>query len=284
MKNRASSVILVIILLAGLSLLLYPSFADFWNSKTQSRVISDYESTLHSLSKEDYSAYFLEAYAYNEKLRALPFPLMDHKDLPGYEEALRVGDQSIMGYITIDKIHVQLPIYHGTSDSVLNVGVGHMKGSSLPSGENSTHAVLSAHRGLPSAKLFTNLDQLVEGDRFFITVFDTLFTYEVDQIRIILPDQLEELFIEEDQTLCTLMTCTPYGINTHRLLVRGHLVENDKPPLYISAEAYEVDSLLVVPIVAIPILLILLLLLLLKPKKRKQDMNGGLFDENKKSI
>lgn len=277
MKKNLSTIILLLALVAGLSLLLYPTFSNYWNSKTQSRAIYDYEASLKQMTREDYSELFQEAYEYNAKLFALNNPLVECERLEGYDQILSIGGKKIIGYITIDKIHVELPIYHGTSNAVLNTGVGHLEGSSFPTGEMNTHAVLSAHRGLPSAKLFTNLDQLKEGDRFLITVLDKLYTYEVDQIRIVLPNELEELKIVEDQTYCTLLTCTPYGVNTHRLLVRGRLVENEKPALYIPAEAFEVDSLLIAPLIAIPILLVLLVILLLKPAKKK-PMKGGSKD------
>ncbi len=267
MRKNFSTIILMIVLLAGLSLLLYPTLSDFWNSKRQSRAITDYEAALQNMEPKDYTALFKEARDYNVKLAKLDYPLMKYDTLEGYEDILNVNNKKIMGYITIDKIHVELPIYHGTSNAVLNVGVGHLEGSSFPTGEKNTHAVLSAHRGLPSAKLFTNLDQLQVGDRFMITVLNELYTYEVDQIRIVLPDESEELAIAEDETYCTLMTCTPYGINTHRLFVRGTLVENDKPTTYVVAEAFEIDSLLLAPIIAIPVLMILLILLLRKPRR-----------------
>lgn len=175
-----------------------------------------------------------------------------------------------MGYITIDKINVQLPIYHGTSDSVLQVGVGHLEGTSLPVGGASTHCVLSAHRGLPSAVLFTNLDRLEAGDTFTVTVLDRLLTYEVDQISIVLPEQVQDLLITDGQDYMTLMTCTPYGINTHRLLVRGRRVENAaEKHINVTPDATRIDPMLVAPVVALPILLLLLTVLLVRFRKRR---------------
>ena len=170
----------------------------------------------------------------------------------------------------IDKINVKLPIYHGTSESILNVAVGNLPGSSLPVGGESTHSVLSAHRGLPSAKLFSDLDKLKERDTFTITVLNRLLTYEVDHISIVEPDKIEDLYIEEGKDYCTLLTCTPYGINTHRLLVRGHRVENaDDGAAVLTNDAYELDSLILAPVVAAPLLLILLIIVLVKYRKKK---------------
>jgi sortase A len=238
------------------------------------------------MDPEDYTAIFQSAYDYNEALYETEFPLMDYKYVPGYYEALKVEGTSIIGYIKIDKIGVELPIYHGTSDEVLNRGVGHMEGSSLPVGGINTHSILSAHRGLPSAKLFTDLDRLELGDTFQIIVLDRILTYQVDQIRIVEPNEFEELLIAEDQDRCTLFTCTPYGINTHRLLVRGIRIETirEKPPLYVSNEAFRIEPLLVTPAVAAPMLFVLLIHLLVKyreppkPPQRKKEEGGTVYE------
>ena len=170
----------------------------------------------------------------------------------------------IMGYITIEKLNVELPIYHGTSSDILNVACGHVEGSSLPVGGSSTHCVLSAHRGLPRAKLFTDLDRMEKGDIFTLSILDRKLTYQVDRISVVNPDELEELEIAEGQDRCTLLTCTPYGINSHRLLVRGTRIENAKPAMYVISDAYKIDSLVATPVVAAPILLMLLIWLLVK--------------------
>ena len=197
-------------------------------------------------------------------------PFINYSEVSGYDDILNVTGNGMIGYITIDKINVKLPIYHGTSESILNVAVGNLPGSSLPVGGESTHSVLSAHRGLPSAKLFSDLDKLKERDTFTITVLNRLLTYEVDHISIVEPDKIEDLYIEEGKDYCTLLTCTPYGINTHRLLVRGHRVENaDDGAAVLTNDAYELDSLILAPVVAAPLLLILLIIVLVKYRKKK---------------
>ncbi len=272
-KKNISNIVLVVVFLIGLAILLYPSLSNYVNSMNQSRAIRDYEKSLADLSAEDYEKIFEEAEKYNDSLRELVYPLLYCDKINGYEETLSVEKGGIMGYISIDKINVELPIYHGTSDSVLNTAVGHLEGTSLPIGGEGTHAVLSAHRGLPSAKLFSNLDRLEKGDTFEITVLDRTLTYEVDQIRIVEPSQTDDLAITPGEDYCTLLTCTPYGINTHRLLVRGTRVENaaDKHALYISADAYRIDSLIITPIVAAPMLFVLLIILLVKYRKKGNE-------------
>lgn len=277
MKKHLSTILLVLIFLIGLGVLLYPAVSDYWNSKVQSRAIVDYEAALANLTQEDYESEFEAARAYNDALRGVDFPLMyydtlrEREDLKPYEDIFNINGNGIMGYISIDRIGVELPIYHGTSDAVLNVAVGHLEGSSLPAGGESTHCVLSAHRGLPSAKLFTDLDDMEVGDTFRLTVLDEVLTYEVDQILIVQPNEVDALYVTEGQDYCTLVTCTPYGINTHRLLVRGHRVETveEKPAIYVPADVYMIDSLIVAPLVAMPMLLALLIFLLVKYRKRK---------------
>lgn len=276
MKKHLSTILLLLVFVLGLCILLYPAVSDYWNSMVQSRVIVDYEAALQNMTQEDYSAAFAEADAYNVALRDVAFPMMYYDDLDlrldlkQYEDILNIKGDGTMGYITIPSIGVELPIYHGTSEAVLNVAAGHIEGTSLPAGGESTHTVLSAHRGLPSAKLFTDLDELKIGDVFTLTILDRVLTYEVDQILIVLPNEVEELYVKEGEDLCTLVTCTPYGINTHRLLVRGHRIETveEKPTIYVPADAYLIDSLIVTPIVAVPILLVLLVFLLIKYRKR----------------
>jgi sortase A len=269
--------------LVGVCILLYPAFSDYWNSKTQSRAITNYESVLENLDPADYSAIFEEAYAYNKALYETGYPFMDYEKVPGYHEALSVTENEMIGYLKIDRIGVELPIYHTTSDDVLNKGVGHLQGSSLPVGGENTHCVLSAHRGLPSSKLFTDLDRMELGDTFQIVVLDQVLTYQVDFIKVIEPTDVADLQIIDGGDHCTLFTCTPYGINTHRLLVRGIRIETirEKPPLYVSNEAFRIEPLLVTPAVAAPMLFVLLIHLLVKyrepPKnaQQKKKQEGG---------
>ena len=225
MKKRLSTFILLLIFFIGLSVLLYPAISNYWNSKTQSQAIVDYEKAMEDLQQEDYSAVFEQAERYNQQLSEVDFPLMDYEQVEGYDSILDLNGNGMMGYLKIEKIGVELPIYHGTEESVLNVAAGHVEGSSLPIGGESTHAVISAHRGLPSAKLFTNLDRMEIGDTFTITILDRVLTYEVDKIQIVEPSEVDGLLIEDGEDYCTLLTCTPYAINTHRLLVRGRRIE-----------------------------------------------------------
>ena len=273
MRGKKVTIILLVVFFIGLSVLLYPSISSYWNSKTQSEAIVDYEAMLSQMTPEDYSDEFAAADAYNRQIRTIAYPLMYHEQVPGYEQTMDITGTGIMGYIKVDKIRVELPIYHGTGDAVLNVAVGHVQGTSIPVGGESTHAVLSAHRGLPSAKLFSDLDKLEVGDVFTITVLDRVLTYQVDQILIVLPNEVEPLYVTEGEDYCTLVTCTPYGINTHRLLVRGTRVDTpEEKNIYIATEAYRIDSLILAPVVAAPMLLILLIILLVRhPKKKETD-------------
>lgn len=275
MRSRKIWIILTIGFLIGISVLLYPSFSNYWNTKNQSRAIVNYEAVLQYIEPEDYSAIFQAAYDYNDALHKTDFPLVDYKNVPGYYEALKIKGTSIIGYVKIDKIGVELPIYHGTSDEVLNTGVGHLEGSSLPVGGESTHSVMSAHRGLPSAKLFTDLDRVELGDTFQIVILDQVLTYQVDQIKVVTPTEFQELMIREGMDYCTLFTCTPYGINTHRLFVRGIRIETivEKPAIYVSNDAFRIEPLLVAPAVAAPMLFVLLIYLMVKyrePPKKKE--------------
>ena len=288
MKKHKTVIFLTLGFLIGICILLYPAFSDYWNSMTQSRAIVDYESVLENLEPEDYTAIFDEAHAYNKALYETTFPLLNYHLVPGYYEALHVTENDMIGYLKIDRIGVELPIYHGTSSDVLNRGVGHLEGSSLPVGGENTHSVLSAHRGLPSAKLFTDLDRLEKGDTFQIIVLDQILTYQVDFIKVIVPTDVSDLQIIEGGDYCTLFTCTPYGINTHRLLVRGVRIETiaEKPVIYVSNEAFQIEPLLVTPAVAAPMLLVLLIHLLVKyrepPKNTQQQKKeeGGAQSES----
>ena len=277
MRGRKIMIVLTLGFLVGVSILLYPAVSDYWNSKTQTRAIVNYESVLQNLAPEDYSAIWEQAHAYNRSLLEAQDPLLYPELVPGYWEALNVTDYGMIGYLKIDRIGVELPVYHGTSPDVLNVGVGHLQGSSLPVGGESTHSIMSAHRGLPSAKLFTDLDRVELGDTFQIIVLDQILTYQVDQIKIITPNEMEDLLIVEGMDYCTLFTCTPYGINTHRLLVRGIRIETiiEKPVIYVSNDAFRIEPLLVMPAVAAPMLFLFLIHLMVKyrepPKKKEGD-------------
>ena len=272
MRKNLSTIILILIFLVGLSVMLYPSVSDAVNRKHQSRAVAGYAEEVEQLSDADYQTYFDAADAYNRQLNTTPNAFYKPDLVSGYAQTLDISGTGIMGYITIPKISVELPIYHGTDEGVLQVAAGHLEGSSLPVGGAGTHAVISAHRGLPSAKLFTNLDQLEVGDTFTITVLDRVLTYEVDKISIVLPTETDELKIAEGKDYVTLMTCTPYGINTHRLLVRGHRVET--PDQYkhirVTAEALKIEPIIVAPVMALPMLLILLIGMLLSTRKRKK--------------
>lgn len=272
-SGLSSTILLLAVFLIGLCVILYPTVSDFWNEKRQSQAIMNYDDLLVDLTPEDFSEYFEKAEEYNRKLKLISYPFLGYPELDDeYYSALDVNDDGMMGYITIDKIKVQLPIYHGTSDKVLNCAVGHLEGSTLPIGGESTHCVLSAHRGLPSAKLFTNLDELAVGDVFTITILDKMFTYQVDQVKVVLPDETDELNVVNGEDYCTLVTCSPYGINTHRMLVRGTRIENieEAKKINITTEAYLIDPLIVTPVVAIPIFLGLLVFLVVKSSKKKR--------------
>ena len=279
-KGNYITILLVLILLVGLSLLLYPSVSDYWNSLHQTKAIAAYAEEVANLNQDQYGEIWAAAESYNASLadRDNAYLLSDAQK-EEYERLLNVSGLGIMGYIEIPSIDCSLPIYHGTEESVLQIAVGHLEWSSLPVGGRSTHCVLSGHRGLPSAKLFTNLDKLQMGDVFMLRVLDEVLTYEVDQILIVEPQETGALQIEEGQDYCTLVTCTPYGINTHRLLVRGHRIDTveEAKTVRVTADAIQIEPLLVAPVVAIPILLLLLILLLLP--RQPQRKHGGDADE-----
>ena len=268
MKRNKIGLILVLMLFVGVCVLLYPSVSQYWNTKTQTRAVENYRDILESLKPEDYEKYFAEADEYNKSLNELPSPLTNYNKLNGYNDILNVSGTGIMGYVTIPKLGVEIPLYHGISADVLNIACGHLEGTSLPVGGESTHSVLSAHRGLPHAKLFTELDKLEEGDTFQITVLNRTYTYQVDQIKIVKPNESNDIQIIEGEDLCTLLTCTPYGINSHRLLVRGRRIENAPPTLYVTSNAYKIDSLVATPVVAAPILFVLFIVLMVKYREK----------------
>ena len=275
MKKKSSFVtaILIAALLAGALLLLYPTVSDYWNSFHQSRAIASYAEQVADLDDNTYDQIWADARAYNETLdNSTSRFVMTEEQKKIYEALLNIADNGVMGYIEIPKIKCNLPIYHGTDEAVLQIAIGHVQGSSLPAGGESTHCVLSGHRGLPSAKLFSDLDQLTEGDVFLLRVLDETLTYEVDQIRTVLPDELDDLAIEEGKEYCTLVTCTPYGINSHRLLVRGHRVENQASAstIRVPADAMQIEPLLIAPLVAVPMLLVLLVMVLIPHRTKKK--------------
>ncbi len=272
MKKHLPTILLLLIFLVGLSLLLYPTVSDYWNSLHQSRAIATYAETVADIQDDEYEEIINAARDYNNRLRERDTHwTLTEEELSDYNAQLNVSGTGVMGYIDIPSIDCTLPLYHGTDEAVLQIAVGHIEGSSLPIGGLGTHCVLSGHRGLPSARLFTDLDKLVVGNTFVIRTLDETITYEVDQILIVLPHETEALAIEEDKDLCTLVTCTPYGVNSHRLLVRGHRVENQEEAVAIrvTSDAMQIEPIIVAPLVAVPMLLILLVVLLFKTRKRK---------------
>lgn len=274
MKKHFSTILLFAILIIGLSLMLYPSFANWWNSSRQSRAIASYAEQVANMDEDKYKEIWDAAWEYNRSLIDRPNDfLLSDEQRRNYNELLNVGGNGIMGYIEIPSLKVVLPVYHGTDEAVLQVAVGHLDWTSLPVGGEGSHCVVSGHRGLPIARLFTDLDQMVPGDVFLFRILDEVLTYEVDQIRIVEPHETQDLLIREGEDLCTLITCTPYGINSHRLLIRGKRIANmeEARVARVTADAIQIEPLIVAPVVASPMLLFLLLLLMLpKPKKRKE--------------
>lgn len=278
-KNK-STAILALVFLVGLSLLLYPTVSDYWNSFRQSRAIASYLDAVNEMDEERYQALIAEARTYNEMLvgneRRFRFD-----DAQKAEYCSMLGaDGDAIGYIEIQSIKVMLPIYLGTTESILQEGVGAMEGASLPVGGESTHAVLTGHRGLPTSKLFTNLDKLAEGNIFYVHVLNETITYEVDQILIVEPTEMDALAIEEGKDYCTLVTCTPYGINSHRMLVRGHRIETPADAVFqnVSADAFQIAPLVVAPLLAVPVVIALLVWLVIggegSESKRKKMMKS----------
>ena len=259
-KKKLPTILLVFVFLTGVALLLYPTFADWWNSFHQSRAVASYMDSVSALDTEQYEEILAEADAYNQKLAETGILwTLDEEQEKEYNNQLNVNDSGIMGYIDIPKINITLPIYHGIDEAVLQVAIGHIAGSSLPVGGENTHCIVSGHRGLPSARLFTDLDKLVDGDTFTMTVLNRTVTYQVDQIRIVEPTDLSDLLIEEGKDYCTLVTCTPYGINTHRLLVRGHRVANAQGDAPVIADAMQIETIYIAPFLAVPILILLVI-------------------------
>lgn len=270
-SGKLSTLFLVLLLLVGLSVMFYPIISDWWNSKTQSRAVATYQKAANDLSDKQNEEILRRAREYNEEIAKLDRPFVDYDKVKGYDDILDITGTGIMGYVSIPTIRVELPIYHGTSEGVLNVAVGHLQGSSLPVGGADTHAVISAHRGLPSAKLFSDLDKLAEGDEFTITVLKDVYTYEVESIYIVLPDEMDKLNIIPGGDYVTLTTCTPYGVNSHRLLVRAKRIDTASAAAAskITADAVQLDSLVVVPFVAIPLFVALLVWWFVDSRRRK---------------
>lgn len=276
MKGKWLTVILIVILIAGLSLLLYPTFSSYWNSMHATKTIATYAQEMEDLDEAELVQMWEAAVEYNRHFRGSSESSFDSnghtlsgEQLERYMSLLNIGDTGMMGYVDIESIGVSLPIYHGTSDGVLQVAAGHLDWTSLPVGGESTHCVISGHRGLPSAKLFTDLDKLHEGETFTMTILNQVLTYEIDQIRIVEPQNTQDLLIESGKDYCTLLTCTPYGINTHRLLVRGHRIATAEnlTGVRVVSEAMQIEPLLVASVMAVLPLLILIILVLTRKKK-----------------
>ncbi|MBP3383915.1 MAG: class C sortase [Firmicutes bacterium] len=275
-KNKFSTIILISIIIVGIGLLLYPTVSNYWNSMHQTRAIASYVKTVNDMDDSNVEALWAQAVSYNRELgeNGLKYSLTEDQ-VRAYEEQLATSETDVMAYVEIPKIRCRLAIYHGTDEAVLQVAAGHLEWSSLPVGGSSSHCVLSGHRGLPSAKLFTDIDRLEEGDIFMLHTLGKTLTYEVDQIRTVLPEELQDVEIEPGQDYCTLVTCTPYGVNTHRLLVRGHRVPNQTA--MIGTDASRIDPMLVASILLVIILTAVLIWLLagLRKSRRKEKIYGG---------
>lgn len=275
MKKHLPTILLFLVFFIGLSLLLYPSFADWWNSFHQSRAVASYVEQVANMDDDQYQEIWNAAWDYNRSLVDRPNDyLLSDEQRSFYEQLLNITENGIMGYIEIPKIGIVYPIYHGTDEAVLQIAIGHLEWTSLPVGGEGSHCVISGHRGLPSARLFTDLDQMEVGDTFLLRVLDEVLTYETDQILIVEPDVTEELLIEEGKDFCTLVTCTPYGINSHRLLVRGHRIETEavKAVRRVTADALQIEPVIVASFMAAPVLLLLLIMLLIpRPRIRKEN-------------
>lgn len=270
-RNNLLTVVMALGMFIGVALLLYPSVANYWNSFHQSRAIAGYQESVSTMNKEDYKDILDSARKYNKKLAETGMRWnMTEAQRMEYNRELVIGDTEVMAYVSIPKFHIKCPIYHGTDEVVLQIAVGHLESSSLPVGGESTHALISGHRGLPSARLFTDIDKMREGDTWTITVLNETLTYECDQIRIVLPDDLSDLQIEEGKDYCTLITCTPYGINTHRLLVRGHRIPNLNGPADLTADAIQIEPVFIAPFLAIPMIILLIIIMIITTRRAKR--------------
>lgn len=277
-KSKLTTWGLILAILTGLALVSYPTLSNAWNYRHVSRLKASYTESVAGLKEDDYSSMWLEAQDYNRRIRELNSQFIRTEELDEeYESLLDVSGTGIMGYVEIPRLNITLPIYHGTSDGVLQIATGHLEWSSLPVGGAGTHSVISGHRGLPSAQLFTNLPDLEIGDVFYLRVLNEVLTYEVDQIVTVLPDDFSELRIESGKDYCTLVTCTPYAINTHRLLVRGHRIESEEQQirqLLVTAEAARIEPLIVAPVIMAPMLLLMLLIVSATDGKKRKDRKG----------
>ena len=265
LKKKGPSFIMPLIFILGLGLLAYPSVSDYWNSFHQSEAIMSYSDTVSDMTDDQYKEIIDSARQYNKE-----HPLnwnVTASDIEAYNQELNFNQDGIMGYIEIPKIDVKLSIFHGTDEKVLQTSIGHLEGTSLPVGGLGTHSVLSGHRGLPSARLFSDLDKLREGDIFTLHILNETLTYQVDQIRVVEPTDLSTLVVNPEQDLVTLVTCTPYGINSHRLLVRGHRIENVDGNASVISDAVQIKAIFIAPFIAVPILLILLIYILIVTSK-----------------
>lgn len=275
-RKHFVTLLIVLVFLVGIGLLTYPSIANYWNSFHQTQVIMSYQETVSKMDAKDYKKILDSAKAYNKRLGQTGIQwVLSAEQKAEYNKQLKVDKSGVMGYISIPKIHVKLPIYHGTSEAVLQTSIGHLEGTSLPVGGKNSHCIVSGHRGLPSAKLFTDLDRLKEGDTWTMTILNETVTYEVDQIRIVEPTDLSNLQIKKGKDYCTLVTCTPYGVNTHRLLVRGHRIPNLNGDADVIADAIQIEPVYIAPFVAAPILLLLILMLLFRTGKRRRKVPLG---------
>lgn len=277
MKKHLPTIILIAVFVLGFGILMYPTFANYWNSKTQTRAIATYDERMAIFKTEDYSAIWEAAEAYNKELAARGrFMSLTDEELEVYNTLIDPIDTGMMGYIVIDKINVRLPIYHTVDEGVLQIAAGHLPESSLPTGGIGNHIALSGHRGLPSALLFTDLDQLIIGDTFVLNIMDRTLTYEVDQIKIVLPEEVGDLQIVPGEDLCTLITCTPYGVNSHRMLIRGKRTANAEGPIdiHVPTDARQIDRIYVAIAIAVPILLVLFIILMVTTSKRARGKKG----------
>ena len=284
LRERIVTLVLLGMMLIGIGLLAYPSISDYWNSFHQTRAVMSYAENVSNMNADEYERILDSARLYNEELaeKGISWAMTDEQKEKYWKE-LNIGNDGIMGYIRIQKIDVTLPIYHGTDDSVLQTSIGHLEETSLPVGGDGSHCMLFGHRGLPSARLFTDLDKLREGDVFTLTVLNETLTYEVDHIWIVEPSDMSHLSIEDEKDFCTLITCTPYGINSHRLLVRGHRTENLDGNAMVVADAIQIRPTFIAPFLAIPVLIILLLYVLIGTslkRRNKRDYKEEYLKEN----
>ncbi len=258
--GKIATLIFTLIFFVGVGIMLYPIISNWWNSKVQSKAVASYNEMIEKIDNTALEFMLEEAREYNRQLALVDEPFLYYDKVPDYDRMLNISGTGVMGYISIPVIQVNFPIYHGTSEEVLSIAAGHFQGSSLPVGGKTTHAVISAHRGLPTAKLFTDLDKVVVGDTFTITILNEIFTYEVEEISIVTPDDLSDVKIVPGEDYVTLMTCTPYGVNTHRLLLKSKRIETIyRSNAKVTSDAMQVDSMAVFPVVCIPLVMLLVL-------------------------